>query len=110
MLRPESGISLKPGSAPVDDEAMVERDAAQEKLHAAYQEYRSAMSAWRGAAKAESAETAERYADRLLHARVALYRTLVETGWVPPAAVGVQLDRDVALVDAPQDFDALLGA
>lgn len=94
----------------VDDEVMVERDAAKDRLHAAYQEYRSAMTAWRAAAKAESTEAGERQADRLLHARVALYRTLVETGWVPPPAIGVQLDRDVALVDAPQDFDALLGA
>ena len=88
----------------------MERDAAQSRLHAAYQEYRAAMSAWRAAAKAESAETDERYADRLLHARVVLYRTLVESGWVPPATVAVQLDRDIALVEAPQDFDALLGA
>lgn len=82
---------------------------SQAALTAAYAEYRSAMSSWRSAAKAGNAELTEPAADRLLHARVELYRCLLATGWAPPPAVVVQLDRDVALVEAPTDFDALLG-
>lgn len=83
-------------------------DAAQEVLQAAYQEYRAAVSAWRAAAKTGSAETGERVADRLLRARVRLYRALITSGWAPPLEVRAQLDRDAALVDAPPDFDHLL--
>jgi hypothetical protein len=83
------------------------RDTDAELRHA-YEDYRAAMTAWRAAAKAGNPDTTQRMADRLLEARVVLYRCLVATGWEPPAAVEVQLDRDVALVSAPTDFDALL--
>ena len=84
------------------------RDPSKVELHNAYQEYRRAMSSWRAASKAESILAAETAADRLLQARVALYRSLLATGWQPPPAVTVQLERDAALLEAPQDFDALL--
>ena len=88
---------------------MLAEDRSQDELARAYTAYRAAMAGWRAAAKAGNAESAERAADRLLHARVDLYRRLVATGWTPPPAVEVQLDRDVALVEAPTDFEALLG-
>lgn len=108
--RSSYGESLKTDIGPVDDGDVVHQseDAAQQALHAAYEEYRNAMSGWRAGAKSGSAETSERLAGRLLQARVGLYRALVTSGWVPPHDVGVQLDRDAALMDAPQDFDALL--
>lgn len=81
---------------------------AEDALRAAYEDYRAAMTSWRAAAKAGNADTTEHFAERLLRARVVLYRCLVATGWTPPAAVEVQLDRDVALVEAPADFEALL--
>lgn len=84
------------------------RDRAHAELHDAYQDYRTAMSAWRAAAKAGSAAGTEATAERLLHARVRLYRTLVATGWGPPPAVGAQLERDAALIETPEDFDELL--
>ena len=87
---------------------MAAADVLQEELARAYEDYRGAMRTWRAAGKAGHPETTERAAELLLHARVVLYRSLVATGWEPPAAVEVQLDRDVALVDAPTDFDALL--
>ncbi len=83
-------------------------DASRAELQDAYADYRRAMTAWRSAAKAGDAESTERTTDRLLVARVRLYRCLLATGWAPPAAVEVQLERDVALVAAPTDFDALL--
>lgn len=77
-------------------------------LHEVYAAYRLAMTAWRSAAKAGDPEAAEAAADRLLHARVELYRALVGTGWEAPPAVAVQLDRDIALVEVPEDLEALL--
>ncbi|MEX2291390.1 MAG: hypothetical protein WD794_13835 [Mycobacteriales bacterium] len=86
--------------------------AAQEpyevELQAAYQRYRSAASAWRSASKAQSAQTCEAAAERLLHARVGLYRLLVASGWGPPAGVGAQVERDAALLEVPGDLEALL--
>ncbi len=84
-------------------------DAEQAELHEAYQVYRSAMTGWRAAAKAGHPETTERAAERLLHARVGLYRRLLATGWGPPPGLSAQLDRDAALLEAPEDFDELLG-
>ena len=78
------------------------------ELQQAYAEYRSAMSAWRAAAKAGSSEVVELAGGRLIEARVALYRALVATGWDPPEAVAVQLDRDIALVEVPEDLESLL--
>ena len=78
------------------------------ELQQAYAEYRSAMAAWRSASKAGSSEVVERAGDRLIGARVTLYRTLVATGWVPPAGVAMQLDRDIALVEVPDDLESLL--
>ena len=83
-------------------------DPEQRALQAAYQAYRSAMIAWRSAAKAGHVGTVQQAAERLLHARVRLYRTLVATGWEPPGPVGAQLDRDAALVEANEDFETLL--
>ncbi|MCW2680896.1 MAG: hypothetical protein JWM62_2297 [Frankiales bacterium] len=85
-----------------------DEDPTQVELDGAYAEYRAAMTGWRAASKAGHVETTERAAERLLHARVVLYRSLVASGWDPPADVEVQLDRDVALVEAPADFKALL--
>lgn len=79
-----------------------------EQLEAAYAAYRSATTAWRAAAGVGHQETVDRAADRLLHARVALYRCLTAAGWGPPRPVVVQLERDAALLEAPEDFDALL--
>lgn len=79
------------------------------ELDGAYAEYRGAMTGWHAACKAAHPETTERAAERLLQARVDLYRCLLATGWEPPHAVEVQLDRDAALVAAPRDFDELLG-
>lgn len=109
-IRTRLSPGLQTRRRPADDPVVT--DAAlppEEALARAYAEYRSAMRSWRSAAKAEHAESEERAADRLLTARVVLYRCLLATGWHPPAAVEVQLDRDVALVEAPQDFEALLG-
>lgn len=78
-------------------------------LKAAYTGYRSAMAAWRTASKAQRTDVIEAAAERLLQARVTLYRALVDTGWTPPPALGTQLERDAALLEAPTDFDALLG-
>lgn len=102
---------LKSGRRPVDNRivALHDDDATQAELARAYAGYRAAMTGWRAASKAGDAETAERAADRLLQARVELYRSLVASGWQPPPTVVVQLDRDAALVAAPSDFDALLG-
>ena len=83
-------------------------DIADAQLRRAYEDYRSAMTCWRSAAKAGDPGTAQRYAEQLIRARVVLYRSLLATGWNPPPTVEVQLDRDVALVEAPADFDALL--
>ena len=88
--------------------ALHDADPTQTELDRAYAEYRGAMTGWRAASKAGHVETTERAAERLLQARVELYRSLVATGWQPPPAVVIQLDRDAALVDAPRDFDALL--
>ncbi len=89
---------------------MAPRDDPQAELASAYEAYRSAMRTWRAAAGAGHAETTERAAELLLAARVTLYCSLVATGWSPPAAVEVQLERDVELVSAPTDFEALLSA
>jgi hypothetical protein len=78
------------------------------ELQQAYQEYRVAMAAWRAASPTAAREQVDRAAERLIAARVTLYRSLVATGWEPPAAVAVQLDRDIALVDVPEDLEALL--
>lgn len=80
----------------------------QPALAAAYAEYRSAMTSWRAASKAEAPAASETATERLLRARVRLYRELLAAGWGPPPEVGAQLDRDVALVEAPEDFDTLL--
>ena len=83
---------------------------AQAELHASYQAYRSAMATWRAASKAGHPETTERAADSVLVARVALYRSLLATGWEPPHEVEAQLDRDVALLAAPAEFEKMLAA
>ncbi len=83
-------------------------DPTQPALDRAYADYRAAMTSWRAASKAGNADSAERAAEQLLRARVVLYRSLVATGWQPPPDVAVQLERDVALVDVPVDFEALL--
>jgi hypothetical protein len=84
------------------------KDPAEVELRGAYEDYRAAMTSWRAAAKAGNPEATERTAERLLNARVVLYRCLLATGWAPPAAVEVQLDRDAALVGTPADLEALL--
>jgi hypothetical protein len=86
---------------------MREDDPTQIGLRHAYEEYRAAAAAWRAAAKIERSAAGEHAAQRLLTARVTLYRTLVATGWEPPHAVEVQLDRDAALVAAPAEFEEL---
>lgn len=90
--------------------AIRDDDPTRPALDHAYADYRTAMSCWRAAAKAGHVETTERAAERLLQARVLLYRSLVASGWQAPPGVEVQLERDVALVDAPADFEALLSA
>jgi hypothetical protein len=85
----------------------VDRDSDQGELQSAYAEYRSAMAAWRSTVTAGSSRT-EAATERLLRARVALYRALVVAGWQPPAYVAQQLERDAALVETPENFDALL--
>lgn len=59
-------------------------------------------------AKAGSPLAGEFAADRLLQARVTLYRALVASGCGPPPGVTAQLERDAALIDTPDDFEALL--
>lgn len=83
-----------------------EADPAQAGLHSAYQEYRSAMTAWRSAVKAGSSSATDATTERMLRARVALYRALLATGWTAPAPVAHQLERDAALLEAPNDLDA----
>ena len=83
-----------------------DRGSREAELQRAYAEYRAAMTAWRAADKANA--TTDETDDRLLQARVQLYRALVGTGWAPPAGVTVQLERDIALVEAPRDFEAVL--
>lgn len=83
-----------------------EADPAQVELHSAYQEYRSAMAAWRAAVKAGSSSTTDASTERMLRARVALYRALLATGWTAPAPVAHQLERDAALLDATNNVDA----
>lgn len=78
------------------------------ELQQAYAEYRTAMAAWRSASRAGSSDVVESAGNRLIHARVALYRALVATGWDPPPGVAVQLDRDIALVEVPEDLESLL--
>jgi putative intracellular protease/amidase len=101
---------LKGSGGPADTRRVLhaENGNPDVELRSAYEAYRAAMTSWRAAAKAGNPDTTQAMADRLLEARVVLYRSLVATGWEPPAAVEVQLDRDVALVSAPTDFDALL--
>ena len=89
------------------DESTVDR--TQQTLHGAYAEYRAAMSAWRAADRSDDGRVVEAADERLLCARVALYRALVDSGWSPPAGLTAQLERDAALLAAPDDFDALLG-
>lgn len=84
-------------------------DPVQAELQSAYQEYRSAMSAWRSAVKAGSSTGTDATMERMLRARVALYRALLATGWSAPAPVAHQLERDAALLEAPNHFDALVG-
>ena len=83
-------------------------EPSQVELHGAYQEYRGAMAAWRAAEQAGRSPATEATTDRLLKSRVALYRALVTSGWVAPAGVVEQLERDAALLEAPEDFDSLL--
>lgn len=78
------------------------------ELEQAYQDYRVAMAAWRAASQARVPALVDEAGDRLIAARVGLYRALVGTGWQAPPAVAVQLDRDIALVDVPEDLEALL--
>ena len=103
---------LKPTAQRTDTHGVSQpgRDETQRQLQAAYQHYRVAMASWRFTAKAGSAETTEHAADVLLSARVALYRSLLATGWVPPHDVEVQLDRDAALLAAPEEFDRMLAS
>lgn len=89
------------------DESTV--DLTQQTLHGAYAEYRAATSAWRAAGRSDEARVTHAADERLLSARVALYRALVDSGWSPPAGLTAQLERDAALLAAPDDFDALLG-
>lgn len=79
-------------------------------LHVPYREYRTAMAGWRAAARAEDRAASDAAADRLLQARVTLYRALVTSGWGPPPGLSAQLERDAALIDTPDDFEALLNA
>lgn len=83
-----------------------DRGSSEAQLQRAYARYRAAMTAWRAAAKATA--STDEADERLLQARVELYRALVGTGWQAPADVTVQLERDVALVEAPSDFEAIL--
>lgn len=83
-----------------------DRTGREAELQRAYAEYRAAMTAWRAADKANA--TTDATDERLLQARVQLYRALVGTGWVAPAGVTIQLERDIALVEAPRDFEAVL--
>ena len=78
------------------------------ELEAAYDVYRSATSTFRAAYRAGQPDVTDRAAERLLVARVGLYRALLATGWHAPAPVVVQLERDAALLAAPRDFNALL--
>lgn len=89
------------------DESTV--DLTQQTLHGAYAEYRAAMRAWRAASRSQHGPVTEAADEQLLSARVALYRALVDSGWSPPAGLSAQLERDAALLAAPDDFDALLG-
>ena len=99
------------GSADIQRVSHPGQDDTRAQLQDAYQHYRVAMEAWRFAGKSGDAETAERAAGVLLSARVALYRSLLATGWVPPHDVEVQLDRDAALLAAPaEDFERLLAS
>jgi hypothetical protein len=82
---------------------------AQQVLQGTYAEYRAAMAGWRSAAKAENVAVAEAAAERLLQARVLLFRALVDSGWTPPAPLAAQLERDAALLATPDDFEAVLG-
>ena len=84
-------------------------DRIQAELQSAYEEYRSAMTAWRSAVKAGSSTGTDATMERMLRARVALYRALLAAGWDAPAPVAHQLERDAALLEAPADFDALVG-
>jgi hypothetical protein len=100
---------LKSDLSPVENSRVlqIDRDPDQGELQSAYAEYRSAMAAWRSSVTAGSSR-AEAATERLLRARVALYRALVVAGWQPPAHVAQQLERDAALVETPENFDALL--
>lgn len=77
-------------------------------LEQAYADYRSATTTWRAASTAGHPDLVERAAERLLAARVTLYRALTDAGWGPPEPVVIQLERDAALVEAPDDFEHLL--
>lgn len=83
-------------------------DPVEVELHRAYQEYRSAMAAWRSATKVGSTSGTDATTERMLRARVALYRALVATGWSAPAPVAHQIERDAALLEAHAGFDAVL--
>ena len=92
------------------DESTV--DLTQQALHDAYAEYRAAMRAWRAAGRSHDGPVTQAADGRLLSARVALYQALLDSGWCPPEGLRAQLERDAALIDAPEapaDFDALLG-
>ena len=104
-------IGVKPRLADDDTEGVDEStaDRTQQTLHSAYAEYRAAMTAWRAGGRSGDGSVTEAADERLLCARVALYRALVDSGWSPPAGLSAQLERDAALLAAPDDFDALLG-
>ncbi len=83
-------------------------DQEPDGLEQAYADYRSAATTWRAASRVGQTEIVERAAERLLAARVGLYRALTSAGWGPPEPVVVQLERDAALLAAPDDFEHLL--
>lgn len=104
-------LGVKRPLADVDDSRVDEAtvDLTQRTLQAAYAEYRSAMAVWRAVSRSDARPASEAADERLLAARVGLYRALVDSGWTPPPGLTAQLERDAALLEAPEDFDALLG-
>jgi hypothetical protein len=66
------------------------------ELRAAFARYRAAQARLRGHRKPSLDEVED-----ALEARVALFRCLVDSGWVPPEPVSKQIDLDAALVQQP---------
>ena len=87
---------------------MTHLPSGSDELESAYADYRSTVSAWRAAVAVKDLERVECAAERLIGARVTLYRALTADGWGAPAPVVLQLERDAALLAAPTDFDVLL--